>query len=705
MIDVAARAAVDGGLVAQALDVDDVVAAAGPDREPGAGGRAEDGDAVGAVVERRGRAAVGQAQLEVLDALQLEAAVARDAVAGERVGLDAEAGALDDQEAIADREPGVGVDVVAVDRHRAELAGLVGDPVGVVVGAVGVEPDAVEADQRELLAHLGLAHDLGLVDRAEVRAALLVVHDDLVAGALELVAAADREPPEDLARVEVARGLERERQRVDGDRRRLDLLGALLPVPEAVLDRHHADGDLDPAGDAEPGEEAVAAAGGDARRVDDRAERDHRAEDPEQRPQVVDVVVDDRRARGLGLREVDVGPQRAAAAEPLEEVDGERDPVQRARRVGVDELRRQRDLEGRRRVGERRRVEDQRRGVAADVDRVVARAAGDDRLELVAGRQDVDLVRAAGAVDLDGLDARERHDPAGARDVVVGDDEDVADRRADHDDRVHAGAAVDEHRRVLQVVVAVVARAAEQVREVGDLVRVVRVLAQDQEGLEQEAVVAGAAVQVELAAVVVDLEAVVLAVAEHEQRGGVAVRHVLGVRHRDALGVLERAVSAVRDERHRADDELVVAAAHVDDRHRGGVVGAHAVGAAQRVDLDALDVAVGHERRGDVEGLDDPDPEGAAAGRVEADVVALVGAVDDQHVLAGPTAAVGDLDPRLVARRDRDHVVLGELVGRVPGRVERRPPLPRGDDAGDAADLDRVVGVRDRRACCCRRRR
>ena len=92
---------------------------------------------------------------------------------------------------------------------------------------------------------------------------------------------------------------------------------------------------------------------------------------------------------------------------------------------------------------------------------------------------------------------------------------------------------------------------------------------------------------------------------------------------------------------------------------------------------------------------DDPDAERAAAGRVEADVVALVGAVDDQQVLAGAAAAVGDLDPRLVARRDRDHVVLGELVGRVAGGVERDAALPRRDRALAAVDLDAVVGVRD----------
>ena len=251
-------------------------------------------------------------------------------------------------------------------------------------------------------------------------------------------------------------------------------------------------------------------------------------------------------------------------------------------------------------------------------------------------REHVDLVVAAGAVDLDRLDARERDDAAGAGDVGVGDDEDVADRRADDDDRVDARAAVDEHRRVLEVVVAVVAGAAEEAREVGDLIRVVGVLLEDEERLEQEAVVAAAAVEVQHAAVVVDLEVVVLAVAEDEQVGGVAVRHVRRVGDRHAVRELERAVAGVGDRRHGADDDLVVAAAHVDDRDDGGVVREHRVGAAEEVHLDALDLAVrDHGVRDDVR-LDDPDAEVAAAGRVQRDVVGLVRAEDDQVVDAEP---------------------------------------------------------------------
>ena len=360
---------------------------------------------------------------------------------------------------------------------------------------------------------------------------------------------------------------------------------------------------------------------------------------------------------------------------------------------------RQLHLEGRRRVRERRRVEDEQRGRAADVDLVVAGAAVDDRLDRRARAEDPDPVRAARAVDLDALDAREPGHAAGACDVRVGDDEVVADRRADHDERVGAGAAVDLHGRVLHVLVAVHARAAEERREVRDVRRVERILAKRDEGLEQERVVAVAAREVEARAVVVDLERVVLAPADRVERAGVAVRHVLGVGDRHAVGELEGAVARVRDERHGADGQMVVAAAEIDDRRDGGVVGEHGVVAAERVDRDALDLAVRDVRRGRALRVDDSDPEGAAARRVEAHVVAVRRAEDDELVVARAAARVDDVDPRVVARDDRDHVALRRAaerrVGRVAAVVEGRVTLPRRDRAGDAADVDGVVAVVD----------
>ena len=355
-----------------------------------------------------------------------------------------------------------------------------------------------------------------------------------------------------------------------------------------------------------------------------------------------------------------------ARGHPLPERHREGEAVQVDRHRRERDRRRQRDRERRRRVLERRRVEDEQRRGAADVDRVVAGAAVDDRFERRTRAQDPDLVRPAGAVDLDALHVRERDDPARARDVLVGDDEAVADRRADHDDRVDAGAAVDLDRAVLDVLVAVRALAAEERGQVRDVVRIVRVLLQREERLQEEAVVAVAAVRVDLRSVVVDLEGVVLVLAQDEERRRVPVRHVVDVGDGHAVGELERAVAGIGDQRNGADDDVVVAAAGFDHRRHRRVVREDLVGAAERVDRDPLHLLVLDAGGRDVARAHRADPERAASGRVQVQVVGLIRAEDVELVHARAAARIDDVDLRRVADVDRHDVVLRSAV---------RPPI------------------------------
>ena len=341
--------------------------------------------------------------------------------------VDAEPGALEAEEGVVEEHAGGRVAILAIDRHAVDLARL-------------HHPRVRPRDEL-----------------ARCRGAALVVVDDRVAVRLVLVAAADDQPALDRRGVGARVGLERERRRVDRHVGRLDQLRARLEVADAVAQREVADRDLDLRVE-EPVPVVVAEAGAEPAH--------HRGRDVDERVEPPVGGLDRAREaldeRGAGVLHRVARAEVAAAGEPVEQVDGEREAVQGVVVVLVDELGRQRHRERRRRVRERRRVEHERRRCAADLDRVVARAALDVRLEARARAEDVDVVVPAGAVDLDRLDAGEGEDPAGARDVVVGDDEDVADRRADDDDRVDARAAVDEHRRVLEVVVAVRARAAEQ---------------------------------------------------------------------------------------------------------------------------------------------------------------------------------------------------------------------------------------------------
>ena len=177
---------------------------------------------------------------------------------------------------------------------------------------------------------------------------------------------------------------------------------------------------------------------------------------------------------------------------------------------------------------------------------------------------------------------------------MVGDDELVVDRRAVDDEGVGAVAAVDRHRRVLHVLVAVRALATEQARQVADLVRPVGVLLQRQEGVDDEGVVVVATGEVERGDVVVDLELVVLRLAKHIQREAVAVAHVLHIGNRHALGVFEVLVALVRDLRHGADDDVVVTPAHLDHGQHRRVVDKDRIIAIASADRHAFDVRKQH---------------------------------------------------------------------------------------------------------------
>ena len=241
-------------------------------------------------------------------------------------------------------------------------------------------------------------------------------------------------------------------------------------------------------------------------------------------------------------------------------------------------------------VGERRLVEEQRRVVAGQVDGVVAGAAAHRDLQAGGCRQDVDVVGTAGAVDLELLDAGEVDDAAGAGHEGVGDDEVVAHRGAVDHHRVHARATRDVHRCVLQVGVAVAAAATKQARQVGDRARVVGVAVEHQEGVDDEGVVVFLAEQKQLGHVVVDLEVVVAGTTIEVSHRRHAIAEVVQVDDGHAGWVLEVGVASVRNLRHRADANVVIAAAQIDDGLHGRVVRGHHVVAVEGAHRQAFEV-------------------------------------------------------------------------------------------------------------------
>ena len=260
--------------------------------------------------------------------------------------------------------------------------------------------------------------------------------------------------------------------------------------------------------------------------------------------------------------------------------------------VFPDDVGRRLHLERRRLIGELRRIEQHGRVIAAEMDRVVPRTATNGDLEVLVAAEDIHFVGAAGGVEFQPLDARVVHDPTRTRDRLVGDHEHVGNGRTVDHQRVRSQAAVDLDGGILEVVVAVAARAAEQRCQVRHLVRVVGVLPQDQERVDHERIVVVAAVQIESRLVVVDLELVVLTPTEDEHRRRVAVGHAAHVHDGNAAGILDVLVVSVGHLGHGADDDRVVALPHVDDGQDRVVVGDEAVVAGQTADGQLLHGAV-----------------------------------------------------------------------------------------------------------------
>ena len=524
--------------------------------------------------------------------------------------------------------------------------------------------------------------------------AVLVVDHHAVADVLELVAALEGQLAPDAGEVVHAVGLEDKRRRIDCHGGRLQEFGPGLEMTGFVgdLEALHPDFDDRVRQEEVPGQPAVHF---DLGLVDVEVLRAEvwRAGLPlvERRADAV------RKHLAGSLLHRGAQPEQVQNAVPEAKVEREGQPAEVPSLRRVHHFRRQRHLDGWRRVGERRRIKHERRRIATDVDRVVTRATRDRGLKRRTGAEHINLIRPAATIHFDRLDVAEVHDAAGARDVLVRHHEHVADRSADDHDGIDARAAVDFHGGVLEIVVAVEARAAEERGQVRDLVLIVEVLAQDEEGLEEEPVVPRAAVQVDLGAVVVHLEAVVLALAEHQQRRGVSVRHVLGVRHRHAVREFQVAIPLVRDQRHRADGDVVVAAAHVDDRQHHGVIGENPVIAGEGLHIDALHLPVGDGiARGDVDVAegDGAGPERAHARGIKRDVVGHVGSVHDQEIHAGPGAGVVDVDADSAGAGEIDDVKLrpGLLVATV---VEGQRAGPGRDGQAGVADGDDVIQVTD----------
>ena len=218
--------------------------------------------------------------------------------------------------------------------------------------------------------------------------------------------------------------------------------------------------------------------------------------------------------------------------------------------------------------------------IAADMDRIIAGTAADCSGKLIACAEYINTIGSAAAVNLDGLDIAERNNPPRTGNDIVRDNKRITDRRANDYQCIDTRPAVDLYGAVLEVAVTVVALPAEQPGQVGDLIRIIHILPEDKERLEQKSVVTAAAVQIKLCTVVVDLEPVVLVLAHYKHHIRVSVGQVLGIYYRYTFWILECAISGIWFKRYGSNNNLIIARTEVYYHNGGCVVGEHKVVAA-----------------------------------------------------------------------------------------------------------------------------
>ena len=492
-------------------------------------------------------------------------------------------------------------------------------------------------------------------DLSGCRQSLLIVDHKAVAGSFELVPTDNDEAAANARYVENAGRSKGERWRINRDLRRLDNLLLRNQGADFVMECEVRNRDLHlRVEDEERSEDQARLEVGRVVGKDvcvASVKTDVRVGKPGRTLEDLDVVCDEvcsERLHGLS------GEDRSKEVY----AEGEAAQIVRPRRVLHD--RRELDAERWRLVFKCRRIKHKCRRLTADVNGVVAGTAHECRLEERAGREHVDIVRTAAAIDLDGFDVGEVHNASGSGDVGIGNDERVPNRGANDDDRVDAGSAVDLHGCVLDIVVAVFAAAAKERCEIGDFVLVLGVLAQDEEGLEQEAIVPISAVEIQHCAVVVHLEAVVLVAAKDGERGRVSVGEIVGIDDRYSIRELERTVAGIGLQRNGRDRDIVVARTHVDDGVNHRVVRQECVRARESVDAHAIDFAVAEQVADCLRPIANCHcsyPLRTNAECVQRDLIRPVRAIDDQFIAARSSTRVVNREAGRVRAVEVDDVV------------------------------------------------
>ena len=236
-------------------------------------------------------------------------------------------------------------------------------------------------------------------------------------------------------------------------------------------------------------------------------------------------------------------------------------------------------------------IEDKRRVITTEVDGVISRTTDDGGGEGLIRAEDVDVISTTSAVDLKTLDATEVHEAARSCDHTLGHHEGVGNRSPHHDEGINARSPVDRDGAVFEVRITVPASSSEDIREVSNLFVIIRVLAEDEEGLEKKTIITSSTVEIDLRTVEVHLEGIIFAATEYVELVGGSISEILSVSDWDSLGEFQGSVSSVRNERHSAHDDLVITVSSVDESHGSGVIGKNDIITRSELNLNEFDAS------------------------------------------------------------------------------------------------------------------
>ena len=125
------------------------------------------------------------------------------------------------------------------------------------------------------------------------------------------------------------------------------------------------------------------------------------------------------------------------------------------------------------------------------MNRIVSGSTNNRGFEFFTGAQHIDIVRPSGTIDFYRFNIREINDSTSTRDVRFGNNEYITNGRADDNNRIHTRTAINFNRSVLEIFIPVESSTTEQGRQIRHVIRIICILFEHEEGLEQESIIAG----------------------------------------------------------------------------------------------------------------------------------------------------------------------------------------------------------------------